>query len=414
MTDSLQESEKKRRIKPIFIIVIAFLLIPIMTIIMLYFTSENLRYTMNDYLSLLPSNIGSYFKGMPTKEEKENLKQQIAKHYISLEEDRLVDKLLIVKGEDKDLYDELLLLLNRENPMKMRSVREHLRKAQLTPNLLQRILDDIDEEKTEKVNELARYYTSLKITDAIGEIERTYRSGELDREEIVSILENISVDQSARFLLYLDPALTEAIRYQLRETARRNIEKKIQETQNKEKELEALASIYEKKSLEEQVFDLGNDNKFRAQDLAVIFKNMKIETGGRILASVEEQAFATELYDQINTLEVLNKRETNLPVHLAEAVEIHKNYQTKVGELVEIYQRMSVEELTNVVEEMMRSNRIYSRHSVGDEEIVFTEEQLVVDVLNHLKPNKVAQLLEKLETERSIDLSQKFVVNAFR
>lgn len=410
MTTSLQEKEKSGFLKGIIIVVIAFLFIPLMTVTIMYVSNENFRHTTNNFLTILPGGAGGYFRRLPTKEEKENLKIQIAKHYITLEEDRLVDKLLIIKGEDSNLYDDLLILLSKENPMKMRNVKENLRNIQLQSNPLSRILEEIDQEKAVKVEEYANYYSSLKITDAILEIERTFKSGELRSEELPLIFESLSTDLSANYLIHLDNSISERALYGLREGKRREIEKKMQELNSRQNELIRLASIYEKDSLEEKIEDLGTINKFRPQDLAVIYKHMSIETGGQILATIEDNEFITNLYNQINTLESLNKETKELSANLAEMVEIYRNYDIKVKELVGIYEKMSLQELADIIEEMAKNNRNYQRYLVGAEEIIFTEEQLVLDVISKLKPNKSAQLLELLKTQRSVDLSKKYIV----
>ena len=111
MADNLQENEKTSYLKGFIITFLAFLFIPIVTMIIMYFTNDNFHYATNNTLTALPGVLGEHFKSLPTKEEKENIKLQIAKYYIDLDEDRLLDKLLIIKGEDEELYNDLLILL---------------------------------------------------------------------------------------------------------------------------------------------------------------------------------------------------------------------------------------------------------------------------------------------------------------
>ncbi|MCC5912028.1 MAG: hypothetical protein JJT76_16535, partial [Clostridiaceae bacterium] len=401
MTDSLREN-KKGIVRPLIIILIAFLILPIMTATVMYFSSENFRYTANDFLTILPGNLGEHFRRIPTSQEKENIKLQIAKNYIDLQEDRLIDKLLIIKGEDEDLYNDLLLLLNRENPMKMRSVKEKLRNKQLSTDLLKRLLEEIDSEKEANIKELANYFSSLKMAEAVREIERTFRSNEVSSEDLALAFENFSRQEAASYLMYLDDDLAYRIKRELKVHTMQEIEKEIKTIESRENDLLKMAKTYEKKSLEDQIQDLGNIDNFRMIDLAVIYKNMPIKTSGKILSYVEDGDFISNLYENINMLEVLSNTEENLTVDLAKTIHIHKNYRSKVKELTSIYERMPMNELTNVVERMLRGNNVYQRHSIGNEEIVFTEEQLVVDVLRQLRPNKVAELMSQLNTEMAV------------
>lgn len=408
MTDNLQNN--KNIIKAIFIVVIGFLLVPLMTMTIMYFSNENFQYKANAFLTILPGSIGDYFKGLPTKEEKENIKLQVAKHYITLDEDRLADKLLIIRGEDHQLYDELLILLSRENPMKMRNVKERIRNSQLNSSTLNRLLEEIQEENTGRIKDLTDYYSSLKMSDRVFEIERTYNTGELKNEELPIIFENLDIKTSAQILAYLNNDLAERVYYGLDKEAKRNIEKQIQEIKTRENELIRLAYLYENESLEKQVSELGTTNKFKAEDLAIIYKHMNIKTAGQILAMINDSDFITTLYEQIDSYEKINRNTEHLSAQIAEVVKIYKHYDKKVKELAGIYEKMSLQELTKIIEEMTKNNKNYQSYTVGNEEIVFTEEQLALDILNQLKPNKAAELLEQLKTQRSVDLSRKYVV----
>ena len=409
MTDSLQE--KKSHIKGIAIIIISFLLVTLITILIMYFSIDSFRYKSNDFLTLLPGSAGEYFKKLPTKEEKESIKIQIAKHYINFEEDRLVDKLLIVKGEDNDLYNELLILLSKENPMKMRSIKEKLRNSQLQSSLLSRIVEEIDQDKMNKIIEITDYYSSLKITDVILEIEKVYNSEQPKIQELTLVFENLPRELSANILTYLDSNLSARVLNNLKEATKKEIGKIMQEINAKQNELKQLAKIYEIEPFEEKTEDLGTTNKYKAEDLAVIYKHMSIKSSAQILAQVEDNEFITTLYDNINSFELLNHETDQLSPKLADAIQIYKKYDSKVEELTGIYQRMSLEELTNIIQRMATNNEVYNTYVVGNEEIIFTEEQLVLDILSKLKPSIAAQLLEKLRLERSVDLSEKYVLH---
>ena len=53
----------------------------------------------------------------------------------------------------------------------------------------------------------------------------------------------------------------------------RNIEKKLEKLKNNQARLLELASIYENKATEEAVSELGNFDRYNAEQLAFIFKN---------------------------------------------------------------------------------------------------------------------------------------------
>lgn len=411
MTDNLQENEKKGFLKGLFVVIIAFLFIPIATMIMMYFTNEKFQYNTNNFLTILPGSLGGYFKSLPTKEEKENIKLQVAKYYITLEEDRLVDKLLIIKGEDLELYNDLLILLSRENPIKMKDVKEELRKVQLQSDLLNRVLEEMEEDKKEKINGYIEYYTSLKLPETISELERTFKNGEIKSEELARFFEEIPKEESAKYLYYLDNALVEDIKFQIKNNNLKDIEKEIEVLKSKENQLKQLAKTYEKESLKVQFEDLGNANRFSTKDLAIIYKNISIKNAGRILSEVEDNDFITSLYEEINILEKLNREELDTTTYIAETLKIYQNYYEKVEELGEIYKKISLQELVDVIEGMVTSNRTFKKYTIALEEIIFTRENLAIDILRRLPSKRAAEVLEILKVERRIDLTQKFILN---
>ena len=411
MIDNLQEIEKTSIFKKILIVLMAFLFITITTIVIIYFTNESFQYTTNNFLTLLPGSFGEHFKGLPTKVEKENIKLQVAKYYITLEDDRLLDKLLIIKGEDSDLYNDLLILLSRENPIKMKNIREKLRIKELEGNLLNRVLEEIDDEKQEIISDYTKYYTSLKLPEAISELERTFDNGEIKAEELAGLFENLSKEESAKYLYYLNSNLVENVKHKIKNNKLKDIEKEMEALKSKENHLKVLAKTYEEESLKTQIEDLGKDNKFNLKDLAVIYTNINIKTAGKILSEIEDNEFTSSLYEEINTLETLNREEVNTSTYIAEIAKIHRNYYDKVDELGEIYKKVSLEELVDVIEGMVISNKIFKKHTIDSEEITFTRENLAIDILKKLPYKRAAEILEILKVERRIDVTQKFILN---
>ncbi|NLM03869.1 MAG: hypothetical protein GX214_02490 [Clostridiales bacterium] len=411
MADNLQENEKTSYLKGFIITFLAFLFIPIVTMIIMYFTNDNFHYATNNTLTALPGVLGEHFKSLPTKEEKENIKLQIAKYYIDLDEDRLLDKLLIIKGEDEELYNDLLILLNKENPIKMKLIREKIRLSQLETNLLNRILEEIEDDKKEKINSYVDYYTSLKLPDTISEIERTYQSGEIKDNELAEFFNLMATENGSRYLYYLDNEIVEDIRYQIKKDKLNDFEREIAAMESKESQLEKLAHIYENETLNTQLNDLTNINKFNIKDLAVIYRNMSIKTAGRILSKIDDTEFITNLYQEISDLEKLNRQAENMPAYISEAIKIYENYDKKVEELGDIYRRISLDELVDTIENMVVGNRVYRRYDVNTEEIVFTQKNLAIDILRKLPAKRAAEVLEILRVERRIDLTQEFVLN---
>ncbi|MBU5677416.1 hypothetical protein KQI88_13420 [Alkaliphilus sp. MSJ-5] len=410
MAINREEFKEKSFIKTLSIMLISFIALPLIIMGIMYFGNENFKDNANKILSGLPGSIGSYFQSIPTKNEREQLKKNIAKHYVDLDQSRIVDKLLIVKGEDEELFKDLLILMSKENPNKMKKVKEDLRLLNLKNDPINRILSEIDKDSEEKINSLQKYYTSLTLSKGVQEIERTYASNEISVDELVNLFQNLKPDQASKYLFYLDVELGRQIKYKLPSSSLRNIEKKLQELETKQQKLFDLALAYENKSLDEAVAELGNLKTYSIEELAFIFKELTIVKSSRILSKVDDNDFMLTLFDEINQLQELLKETPNISPAIIKGVGIYKDYDKKIMELASVYEKTSTDELAKMLETMLNKNEVYQKYSLSDtEDIVFNEAQLVIDVLNKLKANKVAEVIQRMSEKNRVVLSKKLL-----
>ncbi len=410
MAINREEFKEKSFIKTLSIMLISFIALPLIIMGIMYFGNENFKDNANKILSGLPGSIGSYFQSIPTKNEREQLKKNIAKHYVDLDQSRIVDKLLIVKGEDEELFKDLLILMSKENPNKMKKVKEDLRLLNLKNDPINRILSEIDKDSEEKINSLQKYYTSLTLSKGVQEIERTYASNEISVDELVNLFQNLKPDQASKYLFYLDVELGRQIKYKLPSSSLRNIEKKLQELETKQQKLFGLALAYENKSLDEAIAELGNLKTYSIEELAFIFKELTIVKSSRILSKVDDNDFMLTLFDEINQLQELLKETPNISPAIIKGVGIYKDYDKKIMELASVYEKTSTDELAKMLETMLNKNEVYQKYSLNDtEDIVFNEAQLVIDVLNKLKANKVAEVIQRMSEKNRVLLSKKLL-----
>lgn len=408
--------------KVLLVIFISFISVPLITVSILYFSNRDFKDGTNKFLSKqLPGKTGQYFETIPTVKDEQEMKKNIAKYYITLEEDRIVDKLLIIRGEtslltnkDRDLHEELLSLMYKENRVKAKNVEKKLNEILINSKFEKdpyiRILDEVEKQNNEKIENMQKYYTSLILVEAVQEIERTHASSEITIDELSIIFERLKPEQGAKYLFYLDSELEKQIRYKLSKDVLRNLEKKLEELENNQTKLLELVPIYENKSISESVAAIGNSNKYNMEQLAVIYKNLTLNKASKILSNVDDNDFMLTLFDEINHLEKLNKDRPSTSSTIMKGVTIYKEYNEKIDELVNIYQKTDLEELTKMIETMLKRNEVYKKHVLkASEEIVFTEEQLVIDVLSKLKPNMVANILDDLEERDRISLSKKIL-----
>lgn len=413
MSEAIQEKEEKAgSLKTILIVVLVVLLIPIVTIGVLYISNESFKQSTNNVLSLIPGPVGNYFRSLPTPEDQEILKREIARHYITMDRDRIVDKLLVIRAEDEQLYQELLILMNRENPRKMADVTEKLHRALVNDDTLLRILEEVEQDRLTRSSSLSSYLTALSRPDAVNEIQRMHRSGEIRSDELGQLFSQFSPVQAAYFMRYLDDSLVQQVRNQLPGSLLTEIDKQLAAQLNHEQALIQQSNLYSSKRIEDLVPLLTTENEHKVVDLAFLYHQLSASRGGRILARSDDAEFIQLLLREMMQQEKLVESREGKTKQLTEAVSVHQEYNQKVQELVSVYQRMELAELAPLVERMLVSNTIVQQHIFSPEDqIVITEEQLVLDVLNKMKPALISDLLGQLSTPRAVLLSQKLYGN---
>lgn len=405
------EIKKNSKLKPFLVISLAFLMVPLTAALITYYSNEAFRYAANEYLSSMPGGLGRFFADMPTKEEREILKRQIAKHYIAFEEEKLSDKLLLIRGEDQQLFNELIPLLKRENPVKMARVSEIIRNNDIRDNLLQRIVEDMRNDRTAELNSLIDYYTGMKQSEAVRKIELHFANGDVSKEHFAELFTKLELQQAAELLYYVDPGIQQELLFSVADDRRLELTKSMDAIEVNLLSMKELAAVYANKSSSELLSEVGNDDKYSSMNLALIYRELSLKKAAEILLQVTDKEFVLGLYDSINLTEDLLEEDKNTAAELAAAVQVLQSYEANLNKLLPVYQKMPVEELAELVEQMLKSNQIYQRHTFSEEEIVFTQEQLVLDVLRRMSPARVAELLGQLSTARSAELSNKLMQN---
>lgn len=405
------EVKKPSKLKALLVVSLAFLMVPLATFLITYYSNDGFRHAANEYLSSMPGGFGRFFADMPTKEEEEIIKRQIAKYYITFEEEKLVDKLLLIRGENQQLFNDLVPILNRENPVKMKMVSEAIRNNDLRNDLLQRIVEDMNNDKVARLDSMITYYTGLKQNEAVREIEKHYANGDVTKEEFTELFTKLDLQQTADLLYYIDPGIQQEILFNMSIDRRSELTKRMDAIELNFYNMKELAKIYENNSPAELFGELGNNDKYNNMNLALIYSDLSLKKAAEVLLQVSDKEFLLGLYDSINLIEDLMGEEKNTAVDLAAAVQMLQNYEANLQDLLSVYQKMSVEELAALVEQMLKSNKIYQSQKFTEEEIVFTEEQLVLDILKRMAPAQVAKVLGQLSTPRSAELSNKLMQN---
>lgn len=205
MANKESQSEKGLGIGKILVIILTvFIITPLFIVGMIYYTNEDFKMQVNEYLVKMPGPVGSYFKSYPTKKEIDSQKITIAKYLVEIDNSRASDKLTLIKNEDEILYNELVKVMLKLNPNKTKSIVEGIRKNLIKKDVLTRTVDQIDEEKNKEIVDKAKYYENLSTIMAIREIESALKDQKTSYSELGNIFENMKNENAINVLRYLD------------------------------------------------------------------------------------------------------------------------------------------------------------------------------------------------------------------
>ena len=121
------ESKKSGNKLGCLIILLILFITPVLAVGAIYNFNKDFKLSVNGVMSQVPGPIGGYFENFPTQSEEMEKIRIISDYMLSITEDRAVDKLLVLKGEDSKAYDEVIKDMIKINPNKTKNILETIR-----------------------------------------------------------------------------------------------------------------------------------------------------------------------------------------------------------------------------------------------------------------------------------------------
>ena len=340
--EDISESKPKKSKK---ILKIFFIIIPLILLLFFYINNKTFKTKVDTFLSRLPGTAGEYFRNSPTDNERQMMKSELADYYLSLEPGVAADKLYIIKKEDDKLYQDIIKLMNSISSTKTIEIIENVRKIELRRNLLVSIYDEIQLEKENFIMDEAGRFEGRDLFVVINEIEKRYANNQEFRDNLPNIISYMDENSAIDILFYINDDIREEILYSLNSSKRTSLENKLLSKRAEQTKLEELAKLYESKSTELAVQEIGNTEKYTIEELATIYKNLSVLKSAEILSSVEDEEFIQELLTAIKTEgQLLGKKilQKKLAIY-----GFYYEYNDKVDNLVSIYEKCKLQKLQN-------------------------------------------------------------------
>ncbi|CAH2214022.1 MotE family protein [Tepidibacter aestuarii] len=407
MEENIQEKDKAKKKKRIPLMVIGVLLT---TFTILYYTNTQISTITNKILKKAPI-VGERFEQIPSIKEQEDRKNKLAKYYLALDEDRAIDKLIIIEKEDKKLYEDIVTKMKKYDLSSTNVLVQKIRDKRVKKDILQREIDSIEQEKLLYTEELSKNYTKLGLLGTIRGLEKDIIDLNLDFEDAAKIIENFKPGYGAKVLHYMDQNISQSIKQNLSQKYIENVQNENQLYDKYIYDMKTLADIYLNKKTEEASIQLQNKDTYSAQDLGTIFANMDYLEASKILCEFEDSDYLDSVLKEIKLFEQLNKKEENvkgISEDINNTLKVLEVYKRDLKTLKLSYEKMNSKELADLVNEMTSSKPKYKKYQIDEEKsFIITEEDLMIEVLKQVKPKLLSEVISNLDNQKSAEISRK-------
>lgn len=397
--------------KIVLIFFIAFIIVPVGIVTLIYFNNDTFRNNANDVLKNLPGSLGTRFNNsliIDEDKELDNKKEFLANYYLQLDSRTASDKLYIIKEKDRKLYDDILKRMSAISINKTKEIVKLISDLELKGDLLINLYDEIiTEEENELLNEVKRF-EKLDTVVAIKEINNEISNNPKYIDELSKIIAEMDDNKVADILYYLDEDIKNEILNNLNKDKKYSISRILNEMKVENENLKNIANIYRYKDPVKSVEEIGNTEKYNIDQLSKIYRNLDVATASKILVNVENDEFKEELFATMKKYEILNNEEESKTEKINETINYIQNYNDKIEELVALYEKMNSEDAANIVEKMMYNYNQVSSLEIDSIPIYKISDAIIIeDVLKKMNKTKLSDIISNMDSRKAADLTRR-------
>jgi len=404
--------EKKSKGKGGCLIVLLILfLTPLLVLGGIYLLNKDFKMSVNSIMTNVPGPMGEYFSKFPTREEEKQQISVVSDFILSLEESRAVDKLLILKKDDKTAYDEVIKDMLRVNPNKTKSILEALRLSTVNKDALSNTVSGITEEQKTSLKEKADYISGLPIDVAVSEVNAIINESINGHKNAAAVFEYIEEKIAVSILYQLDQVDRERILSMMTEKKASAIRTTYSNQQRRVSDLEQISDVYSSEDPAKLIEIIGNTTTYSMDDLAVIYKKIGAKKAGQILAKSEDEAFVFDLIAKIKANETFEGEEDLLTPDILKSLKIYREFDDNVSELIKVYSEMDTAKVVQIVKNMLLNaspSQVYDLDN--GEMITISDEDLILQILKSFPQEKIASILSSLDQTLSSELTRKLAL----
>ncbi len=413
MAKNDQKSEEKKSGGASIIITIlgALLVAPLVVFGAAYFLSDTVKNTVNPVLSQLPGPVGAFFDSYPTQEETSSQVQAISDYFLSIEKDRAVDKLNLIKKEDEALYNEVVKGMLRQDPNEADSILEQLRQANLKKNVLMSTVESINKERDTALTDRAKYIDSLSMIGALDELHIIINENRDGIRKVSEILEFSADARVAAYLEMLRPEDRTQVLANFSSEKANAIRSLMSNRENRRMELMNTAQILSTEDASKLAVTLGSEETYKIEDLAVIYGEMGPVKSGEVLAKVQDQELVFKVLNTVKDQQKLKNGEDKLTEDIQKALKVYKAFDDNINELNNIFSKLDDQNISEILKRYFQNAGAYKAYPLNNgDEIRISDEDLAIAVLKKMSQKKVAAILTFFDSTLSSEVSKKLTL----
>jgi flagellar motility protein MotE (MotC chaperone) len=401
-------ASKGKRILGIIILLIIIILLPIIIFGSIYFLNEDFKLEANRVLRGAPGPIGNYFESMPTELEKQRDIKKIADYYLSIDKNAAVDKLEKIKVQDEALYDNIIKYMVRDNPNRTKDVLDVIRRNELNEDLITSTISEINEDINESYSEDANELLNLSLPLAKEGMEEIIGSSLNGHLLLSEILKNLSDENIASLITLLDDEDFSAVLNSFSKAQQESIKKIISNERTNENDLNSIIEVYKSKNAETLAKLLNQESEYTFDELVYIYENLGPKLAGQVLAKVNTEEFTIRLTNRIKENQILKTGSDELTKDILKSLKLFTEFDDNINELTQMYNTMDSQQVSNILEGMMRSSVLPEIYQFDNgETLELSDEDVAIEILNNFNTNKRSEVISLMTDAMASQVSRK-------
>ncbi len=389
----------------VFLLIV--ILVPILVLVGMYLLSHDFKLFANSYLSYLPGGAGEYFESQPTRKDELKDIRYVATSFMKLEDERIVDKLKLIKSEDRRVYDDLVREMLRLNPNRTGAIIDSMRKDDESSGLLEEVMSDIEKDRLAELEQYTKYLSSLSVDSAVEDLERICL--ELGGIELASsYIELMDEDRAMKIMFRLSNENKNKIFSVLPEDKTISLKSKHELYKRHNEELEQIAGLIKRENGQVIVESL---EKYSDDDKVTILRKLGPRVAGLALSRMQDNDQVLQLVNQIKNIEIEENDKDEITADILKSLKVYRDFDDSILELTSVYLKMDTDKVAKVITDMcinQGSGHVYYLEN-GDN-IEITDFHIATEILRGFPQKKLAEILSKLDDSLASEITRRLTL----